>query len=351
MRAVHRGKPEHTGNMREMHKDKKFMKMLQTPVPKERDIAYIDIKTTNAHAFRKKFEHLDRPVMIRGCAKGWPALKEWEPKRMAKTMGDVEFRVSGTRTKLKHYLRYAAENKDDNPFYLFELDLTGEGREPILDHYTVPKIFHYDYFGVLPERMRPPFRWIVIGPERSGTVMHQDPMGTSAWNTLTHGHKRWIMFPPHIKKSSFHPKNLRTEENLNNVIYWYKDVYPYCVKHAKELEMMECIQAPGETIFVPGDWWHAVINLDMTVAITQNFVSRENFRRVYHRAHHERARMSKRWKKVLDYVAPDLARKANTWSDVESGSDWSTSTSGWTDVDALSTLSSSEVGDFCLKSD
>ncbi|CAG8733836.1 18347_t:CDS:2, partial [Acaulospora morrowiae] len=47
--------------------------------------------------------------------------------------------------------------------------------------YEVPKYFQVDLFETLSEK-RPPHRWMIIGPERSGASWHVDPSGTSGMN-------------------------------------------------------------------------------------------------------------------------------------------------------------------------
>ena len=47
---------------------------------------------------------------------------------------------------------------------------------------------------------KPPYRWFLIGPERSGTCVNKDPFETDAWNTSFRGYKRWVIFPKECTK-------------------------------------------------------------------------------------------------------------------------------------------------------
>mmetsp|Transcript_33734 Transcript_33734/g.24767 ORF Transcript_33734/g.24767 Transcript_33734/m.24767 type:complete len:114 (+) Transcript_33734:537-878(+) len=98
---------------------------------------------------------------------------------------------------MREYIEYMLYNRDDSPLYLFESSIEDHKYgHSFMQEYKPPKFFKENLFSLLGEDDMPPHRWFLIGPKRSGTEIHQDPLGTSAWNTSIMGHKRWIMIKP-----------------------------------------------------------------------------------------------------------------------------------------------------------
>ncbi|VAH33731.1 unnamed protein product [Triticum turgidum subsp. durum] len=99
---------------------------------------------------------------------------------------------------------------------------------------------------------------------------------------ITKGNREiWALYPPgrvpggvtvHVSAEDG-DVDIETPTSLQ----WWLDIYPHLAEHEKPLE---CTQLPGETIFVPSGWWHCVLNLETTVAVTQNFVNQSNFEHV-----------------------------------------------------------------------
>nr|XP_043615295.1 F-box protein At1g78280 [Erigeron canadensis] len=235
-------------------------------------------------SFEEFFDQYDaqKPVLVSGLADNWLARKTWTPEQLLVKYGDTPFRISQKSAnkismKLEDYVSYIQQQHDEDPLYIFD-DKFGEVAPDLLKDYSVPHLFPDDYFDVLDSDQRPPFRWLIIGPERSGASWHVDPALTSAWNTLLCGRKRWALYPPgrvplgvtvHVNDEDG-DVDIETPSSLQ----WWLDFYPLL---ADEDKPIECTQLPGETIYVPTGWWHCVLNLETTVAVTQNYVNSKNF--------------------------------------------------------------------------
>ena len=305
-----------------------------------------DAITLSQQQFIDQIESKSIPAAIRQIptqdspAAPWVALHKWtlEALRNDKELCNRYFKCGeddngkSIKVKLKYFLQYLHHNQDDSPLYIFDSNFDEDRvSKKLLSHYHVPSYFNEDLFHLVGERRRPPYRWFLVGPERSGTTVHVDPLGTSAWNTLLVGKKRWILFPPDVPKSVVKGRGLISRKEDDEPVHYFTTIFPRMKEKSSEMarrravepystdselrnwknfKCYEFTQMAGETVFIPNGWWHAVLNLTHTVAVTQNFCSSRNFDSVWLETRSGRKRMAWKWLCQLSEQYPHLAKRA-----------------------------------------
>jgi histone arginine demethylase JMJD6 len=333
----------------------------------------VDVNTVSRRQFARKIEEKNLPAIIRRIpvSDEWEACEKWKLENLQNDEELCERRFKcgedddghSIKVKLKHFFSYMHANRDDSPLYIFDdsFDLDPVSAK-LLDHYRVPSYFEQDLFHLVGDRRRPPHRWFLIGPERSGgkiltfslllassrihvytsndfaffgfsATVHIDPLGTSAWNTLLCGKKRWILFPPNVPKSIVKGKEVIGRHEDDEPVHYFTTIFPRTKQRAVEMLTKErrngisrniddvekwkkftcCYeftQMTGDTVFIPNGWWHAVLNLTHTVAVTQNFCSCANFDEVWLKTRTGRKKMAGKWFSQLEKNFPQLAQRA-----------------------------------------
>ena len=104
------------------------------------------------------------------------------------------------------------------------------------------------------KKIKRPASHFYLGSAGSGAPMHYH---SHAYNVLVYGRKRWVVLPPrHALFSKQHIANwLETE---------YKAL-------REDGAAMECIQEPGDVLYIPEGWAHGVLNLDDSIGFSVEF--------------------------------------------------------------------------------
>ncbi|KAH7170630.1 hypothetical protein EDB81DRAFT_876656 [Dactylonectria macrodidyma] len=215
----------------------------------------------------------EQPFVLTKCIQDWPVCSEWSIESLLDKYANIDFRAEAVDWPFATYCKYLADNRDESPLYLFDrkfvenMDIS-VGREPGAAYWK-PDCFGPDLFEVLGDE-RPAHRWLIIGPERSGSTFHKDPNATSAWNAVVQGSKYWIMFPPSAQVPGVYVSQDSSEVTSPlSIAEWLLTF------HEEARGLPECVEGiceTGEILHVPSGWWHLVVNLEKGVALTQNFV-------------------------------------------------------------------------------
>lgn len=223
----------------------------------------------------------DTPFILTEPIKAWPVYKDWSVGTLLSRYGKHIFRAEAVDWPLRTYGDYMADNSDESPLYLFDRAFVstmglsvGPPEKTPGAAYWPPACFAEDLFSVLGDD-RPDRRWLIIGPERSGSKFHKDPNATSAWNAVLRGPKYWIMFPSGDKRPP--PPGVFVSDDQSEVTSPLSIAEWMLEFHAEARRTPGCMEGvcgEGEILHVPSGWWHLVVNLEPSIAITQNFIPR-----------------------------------------------------------------------------
>ncbi|PWN90463.1 Clavaminate synthase-like protein [Acaromyces ingoldii] len=273
-------------------------------------IQRVDSSSLTPEEFQARFARPSVPCILCDAA-GAQEVPPWTLSDLVQMYGNRRIRAEALSLPMCAYNDYAQSCAhalddgedvrwvpDESPFYLFDPTLARtmhrEGR------FLVPRLLRsdespsddeeskrrkrgeirkeWDLFSLLQDR-RPDHVWVIAGPQRSGSGWHTDPNYTSAYNTVLSGHKLWLLLPPHLTPPGIYitPDGADITAPLS-IGEWLDGFWKECVKkHGTgaqgDGQLLVGVCAPGETMFVPAGWKHLVVNLDESVAFTQNFVS------------------------------------------------------------------------------
>ncbi|KAK2748344.1 hypothetical protein FQN57_001002 [Myotisia sp. PD_48] len=234
----------------------------------------------------KEFDEawVDKPFILTDPVKQWPSFKSWSLEHLLETYSKTLFRAEAVDWPFETYVNYMNDNSDESPLYLFDrsfvskMNLSNDSQAPV---FVPPSCFGEDLFSVLGSK-RPDKEWLIIGPAKSGSTFHKDPNATSAWNAVLRGSKYWIMFPG-LPSSLPPPPGVFVSVDQAEVTSPLSIAEWLLNFHAIARRTPGCLEGicgEGEVLHVPSGWWHLVVNLSPSIAITQNFVPRKHLRSV-----------------------------------------------------------------------
>ena len=298
-------------------------------------IERISAKEVSQEDFDRRFAFSRTPCIITDAMDHWPCFmkkalnnnnydndndnpREWTIEKLQKRFPNERFKVGSdddgyaVRLTMSEFQFYCDEEKnpdngckrDDSPLYVFDGSIFDkENTKELAKDFEIPEYFSEDLFKYVGHKRRPPHRWVVFGPPRSGSSVHVDPLATSAWNALISGQKRWVLYPPDkgLTKSLLKPRGIGLD---GESVTWFQKAYPLTqTREWSEVggcpKSFDVVQNAGEIMFVPDGWWHAVLNVTHTVAVTQNFCTTPRFDAVYRATRRGRPKMSKKWLEKL----------------------------------------------------
>ena len=213
------------------------------------------VENITPEEFRRLYLEPYRPVVIKDLASAWPAMKKWTPEYIAEKYGDlpvkvynVSFAKAGTtymsslrKIPFKEYLNLMKTTAIDLRMFAFNAS------------WQTPELTKDIGFPDIAEGFSKKMVFMFFGCKSSITPMHYDPDLRHLFHTVFHGKKRVVLFPNEESKNLYkHPFNTRSYVDVDHPDF---DKFP----RLRNATGYEEIVLPGETLYIPGGYWHYMV--------------------------------------------------------------------------------------------
>lgn len=223
--------------------------------------------------FLNNYAFKSRPVILEGITDDWAASTKWTWEYVQDQFGsNIQFAKKcrnkaepGKSFTITEYIEYMRNNNDADPFYLKNCQF--HRNTELINDYPLPEYLQ-SWHVALPEDSRPFLSWLYLASKDTFSSIHLDIFNTSAWNAVISGKKLWLFYHPDDYDFLYDGIANPFEPDLNK--------FPYLSK----TNPIWGIQSPGEVIYTPSNWWHAVYNLEAGISLTENFVNQSNYNAV-----------------------------------------------------------------------
>lgn len=236
------------------------------------DIDRLDEPPNNAEFLEKYWRK--KPVLIRNyTGRYWPRTSRWSKRFLFEEFGgrEVDSFDSGTNDvtyttwkprKLHQFLqsevcqnRSLTSAEQLHQEYVFDRDGIFSAVPELLNDYNHPPMIEKLFDEHIHERFS---RYFLVGSSMSGINFHSH---TDAYNGLVSGRKRWLIYD--------HRRVREPPHRAYGTLRWLREVLP---RVAAEEAPLQCMQEPGDLIYVPQGFWHATINLGQSIGVSGQFV-------------------------------------------------------------------------------
>jgi ribosomal protein L16 Arg81 hydroxylase len=234
----------------------------------------------SAEAFLESYYSKNRPVVLSGLTRNWPALKLWSPEYFKEFVGEAEVEVMTRRNADPNFEVNRDEHRTKVTMAEYvdmihtcapnEVYMTAHNRA--LHEPKMRRLFDDFHFfpGILDaSQIDPHLQTLWFGPKGTFTPLHHD-----AKNILMcqiHGRKRVSLIPAleiHLVYNSL--------VSYSEVDFRAPDMKRF--PEFSKASVIEVILNPGDTLFLPVYWWHYVESLDTSITITfSNFAFKNRF--------------------------------------------------------------------------